>query len=157
MSDPEDTNKPAEQAAPESDENGGGLSPVPESVASGSDREAKSPRARKSARRNKRTKARAQKWQPLDKDGRERPAFLQGFPDDPELQELCQAFELGNYALVRERAPRLAERSQDSAVKAAALELAERIKPDPLLRYILLASVLLLLYLIGFAYMDHGH
>src|SRR5262249_2012754 len=66
--------------------------------------------------------------------GRERPAFLLGFPSDPELERLMRAFELGNYALVRTGAPELAEKTTDPKVRAAAEELARRIEPDPLVK-----------------------
>lgn len=93
----------------------------------------------------------------LDAQGRERPAFLATFPDHPELNELARAFEMGNYAYVREHAPQLAERTDDPAVRSAAMELSERIKPDPLMKYLLLVSVLLLLYLVFYVYTSHGH
>ena len=92
---------------------------------------------------------------PLDENGRERPSFLLAFPDDPELTQLSQAFEAGDYAYVREHAPDLARRSNDDEVRRAALELAERIKPDPLIKYLLLLSLGLLLYLVIHAYTSH--
>lgn len=88
----------------------------------------------------------------LDGDGRERPKFLLDFPNDPELSELVAAFERGDFASVRERAPRLAESSPDEAVKAAALELHRRIKPDPLVVLMLALSLGLLVFLIVWAY-----
>ncbi len=118
------------------------------------------PRARrrvraKSARKKQRNKQ-ADDFEPLNAQGRERPRFLASFPDDPELNELARAFESGNYALVRRRAPELAERTRDEEVRERALELAERIKPDPLAKYMLLMSVLLLVYLVFYAYSKHG-
>jgi hypothetical protein len=112
------------------------------------------PRDRKRKRKRKRS---GSEGPALDAQGRERPAFLATFPDDPELAELSRAFEVGNYAYVRQHAPRLAERTDDPAVRSAALELSERIKPDPLMKYLLLVSVLLLVYLIFNAYTSHGH
>ena len=92
---------------------------------------------------------------PLDANGRERPSFLLAFPDHPELAQLSQAFEAGDYAYVREHAPDVARRADDDEVRRAALELAERIKPDPLIKYLLLLSFALLSYLVIHAYTSH--
>ncbi len=89
---------------------------------------------------------------PLDADGRERPRFLLGFPADADLQRLAAAFEAGNYALVREQAEALAERTDSPAVRDAALELRRRIDPDPLAKYLLALTAALLLSLAYFAY-----
>lgn len=88
----------------------------------------------------------------LDGDGRERPKFLLAFPNDPELSELVAAFERGDFASVREGAPRLAESTRDESVKAAALELQRRIKPAPLVLLMLGLSLGLLVFLITWAY-----
>ena len=90
-------------------------------------------------------------------DGRERPAFLLGFPNDPELEQLMRAFELGNYARVRSGAPELAERTTDPKVRAAAEELARRIEPDPLVKVLLGLSIALLVVLTLWAYKTHGN
>ncbi len=90
-------------------------------------------------------------------DGRERPAFLLGFPSDPELERLMRAFELGNYALVRTAAPDLAEKTTDPKVRAAAEELARRIEPDPLVKVLLGLSIALLVVLTLWAYKTHGN
>jgi hypothetical protein len=94
---------------------------------------------------------------PFDAQGRERPAFLLDFPHDPELERLLRAFESGNYALVRRDAPRLAETSDDPEVRDAAAELFRRIQPDPLIKYLLLASIALLAFLIAYVYGAHDH
>jgi hypothetical protein len=91
----------------------------------------------------------------LDANGRERPSFLLAFPEHPELAQLSRAFETGDYAYVREHAPDVARRADDDDVRRAALELAERIKPDPLIKYLLLLSLGLLLYLVIHAYTSH--
>jgi hypothetical protein len=88
----------------------------------------------------------------LDANGRERPRFLLGFPDDPELKRLAAAFEAGNYALVRAEAEALAERTESRAVRDAALELRRRIAPDPLAKYLLALTAALLLSLSYWAY-----
>jgi len=87
----------------------------------------------------------------------ERPAFLLDYPEDPDLERLIAAFEAGNYALVRREAAGIAEKATDPAVKAAALELRERIEPDPLAKYLILASALLLALLTIWAYRTSGH
>ena len=92
----------------------------------------------------------------LDENGRERPRFLLAFPEHPELAKLSRAFEAGNYAYVREHALDVAERAEDDEVRSAALELAERIKPDPLIKYLLLLSAALLVYLVIHVYGNHA-
>jgi hypothetical protein len=88
----------------------------------------------------------------LDATGRERPRFLLGFPQHPDLARLTAAFEAGNYALVRAEAGVLAERTENPAVRDAALELRRRIDPDPLAKYLLALTAALLLFLAYFAY-----
>ncbi len=88
----------------------------------------------------------------LNAAGRERPRFLLGFPQHPELARLAAAFEAGNYALVREEAEALAERAESPAVRDAALELRRRIDPDPLTKYLLALTAALLFCLAYFAY-----
>jgi hypothetical protein len=88
----------------------------------------------------------------LDANGRERPRFLLAFPEDPALARLAAAFEAGNYALVRTEAEALAERTENPAVRDAALELRRRIDPDPLAKYLLALTLALLLSLAYFAY-----
>lgn len=88
----------------------------------------------------------------LDASGRERPRFLLGFPQHPDLARLAAAFEAGNYALVRAEAEALAERAENPAVRDAALELRRRIDPDPLAKYLLALTAALLLSLAYFAY-----
>jgi hypothetical protein len=93
----------------------------------------------------------------LDAKGNERPEFLLDFPEDPALEPLIAAFEAGNYARVRELAPRVAEAAENAEVRSAALELRRRIDPDPLARYLLLVSVLLFVFLAVWAYAVQGH
>lgn len=93
------------------------------------------------------------KRQPLDADGRERPAFLLGFPDDPKLNELVAAFERGDFAYVRANANDVADNATDDDVSAAARDLRRRIDPDPLVTRLLLMSLALLAFLIGWVYM----
>lgn len=102
-------------------------------------------------------KANKPKWDALDADGRERPRFLKSFPRQPELDQLVKAFEAGDFERVREGAPKLARESKDPSVRRAAQELSNRIKPDPLLKYLLLMSFLLLVYLTLFVYFGNTH
>lgn len=66
----------------------------------------------------------------MPKEGR--PSFAAGFPDDPALDALVRAFAEGDFARIRVEAPKLAESSDDPAVKSAARELRARIEPDRL-------------------------
>lgn len=91
----------------------------------------------------------------LDEAGRERPAFLREFPEDPDLEPLIQAFERGNYAKVRADAPRVAERTAEPEVKAAAEELLRRIEPDPLVKFLLGVAVALFCAVVGYVYLSH--
>jgi hypothetical protein len=90
----------------------------------------------------------------LDAAGRERPPFLASFPQAPELKELIEAYQQGNYARVRREAPRVANESPEREVREAARELLRRIEPDPLAKYLLLAAVLLLAFLVVWAYQN---
>jgi hypothetical protein len=90
----------------------------------------------------------------LGADGRERPRFLLAFPKDPELQELVQAFETGNYQLVRQGAPKLAAKTEDPIVRAAARELRRRIDPDPLMKYLLWVALGLFVFVVWYTYQD---
>ena len=108
------------------------------------------PEPRKKKRKKKREAAGSRSE--LDANGRERPRFLLTFPVDPDLDRLVAAFERGYFATVRADAPALADRAEDERVRDAALELRQRIDPDPLIRYLLLASVILLAVLVLHAY-----
>lgn len=84
-------------------------------------------------------------------------AQSQDLPDHPVLRELLDAFERGDYRLVRERAPRLAEETSQSApeVARAARDLRARLDPDPLAVKLIIASVTLLVFLSAWAYHTH--
>lgn len=82
-------------------------------------------------------------------DEPERPLFTQSWPADAELDLLLTAFGRGNYAYVREHAPKVAERATDPAVKAAALDLRKRIDPAPLAGILIFVAVGLLVVLAG--------
>lgn len=117
--------------------------------------------ARKKKRKKKRKKVSTPEASSIDRseldaNGRERPKFLLDFPDDPALQRLVRAFESGDFATIRADAHALAEKSEDPRIRDAALELRRRIDPDPLIKYLLLASVLLLGFLVLYVY-THRH
>lgn len=86
-----------------------------------------------------------------------RARFLAHLPDDPELRRLGEAFERGDYALVRREAPRLAESTEDDEVRKAARDLLQRLEPDPLMKYLLVLSVLLFVVVTAFVYASQGH
>lgn len=109
--------------------------------------EAERPRKKKKKRKKK-----APELRTLDAAGAERPRFLLSFPKHPELDALVAAYEAGDFARVRSEAPKLAEQSDDPDVRDAALELRRRIDPDPLIRYLLLAAMGLLAFLVLYAY-----
>lgn len=73
--------------------------------------------------------------------------FARGWPSDPALIELMAAFDRGDYAFVRVEAPKLAERTKDERVKAAALEVRRRIDPDPVAGILVLVAMGLLIVL----------
>lgn len=88
----------------------------------------------------------------LNAEGRERPRFLLEFPNDPALQQLVSAFEAGNYHAVREGSAKLAESTADPIVRAAARELARRIEPDPLMKYLLFVALGLFVFVVWYTY-----
>lgn len=91
----------------------------------------------------------------LDEQGRERPAFLLRFPVDAALEELIEAFERGDYRKVRELSPGVIARSERAEVQAAARELLRRIEPDPLLKFLLFASMALFVAVVAYVYYAH--
>jgi len=141
---------PAEKAA---GDDAGGPSEPP--AAEGADASGE-PSGKRKKRKRKKVEEEVVLRPSLGPDGRERPAFLLAFPNDPELERLMRAFELGNYALVRKGAPELAERTTDPKVRAAAQDLARRIEPDPLVKVLLGLSIALLVVLTLWAYKTHG-
>lgn len=84
------------------------------------------------------------------------PPFAATFPRDAELDALVDAFVRGDYAFVREAAPRLAERTEDGAIREAALTLRQRIDPDPLGRTLIVVAAALLAFL-AWWYLAHAH
>jgi len=93
----------------------------------------------------------------LGPEGWERPNFVLDFPKDEELERLVRAFELGNYARVREGAKKLATSAKDDDVRRAAGELLRRIEPDPLVKILFAMSLALFAFMVFYAYRSHGH
>jgi hypothetical protein len=87
-----------------------------------------------------------------------RPPFARGYPRDPALDRLLDAFLKGNHALVFEQAPELARSTHDPEIARAALDLHRRLRPDPLALAMLggTGALLLLLSLWFYAH-RHGH
>lgn len=73
------------------------------------------------------------------------PAFLDEFPEDARLQPLVVAYLAGDYATVRAGAHRLADDASEPDVKRAASDLLRRISPDPMLKWMYLATLVLIL------------
>jgi len=85
-----------------------------------------------------------------------RPAFAAHYPADPELDALLEAFTEGDYGHIRKEAPALAQRTEDDAIRRAALDLRRRISPDPTSTYLVLIAVGLLLLLAYYYAVYHG-
>ena len=75
------------------------------------------------------------------------PRFAKDFPRNPELDALVAAFARGDYATVREGAPKLASATTDEAVRRAAETLRARIEPDPTSKALFLIAAALLVLL----------
>jgi hypothetical protein len=78
------------------------------------------------------------------------PPFARDFPEDPDLALLVRAFEDGNFAHVRQEAPKLAARATDTKVKDAAALLVARTEADPLAKVLLALTLALLVGLTVF-------
>jgi hypothetical protein len=89
----------------------------------------------------------------LDADGRLRPRFVLDFPKDPELLELVELFERGDFRALRMRAPELATRTEDAVVRAACQELLRRIQPDPTVKVLLALALAFFGFLLAWAYL----
>ncbi len=90
------------------------------------------------------------------KQADKRPAFARSYPRNPEIDRLLQAFEAGNYGLVRSEAGALAERTDDDASRDAALDLRRRIEPGPTSVYLWAIGVALVVFLFGY-YLMQSH
>ncbi len=84
------------------------------------------------------------------------PKFAADFPRHDELDALVIAFARGEYATVRERAPELAKRIDDEAVKRAARRLAEALEPDPAAKILFFLTAGLLVFLTAW-WLMHDH
>lgn len=79
----------------------------------------------------------------------ERPKFAAQWPEEPKLDALLEAFDRGDFAAVAAGAKRLADHA-DPKVRAAASELAERTRPDPMLKWLFLGILILVLVVSGY-------
>jgi hypothetical protein len=75
------------------------------------------------------------------------PSFAKDFPENEELSALVDAFARGDYKTASDGGIALARKTDDEAVKKAALLLAERTKPDPTSRILFLLTAGLLVFL----------
>lgn len=86
--------------------------------------------------------------------------FAAEWPAHPELDALLAAFDVGNYALVRERGRAALDGGKGAAlpadVQAAVRELLRRIEPDRTAVIMLGVAVLLMVFL-GWFYWTHPH
>ena len=69
-------------------------------------------------------------------------------------EQASDAFEAGNYALVRREATELCDRSDDEALREAAFDLRRRIAPDPTSIYLWALGVALLVFQFGYHLMQ---
>jgi hypothetical protein len=53
-------------------------------------------------------------------------------------------------------APKLAQATEDAAVRGAARELRRRIDPDPLMKYLLWVAIALFVFVVWFSYQNHS-
>jgi hypothetical protein len=160
----EPDDKPADAAATESTESPeADAVEKPSAVEAGSDASSEPKKKKKKKKKKKRAAEEVEVKQErpegpvLGPEGWERPNFVLDFPKDEALDRLVRAFELGNYAFVRENGKKVAESSADEAVRGAARELLRRIEPDPLVRILFLMSIALFLFMVFYAYRSHGH
>ena len=159
----DDGDKPAEPS-PDTSASDGGPSTSGDAPASTSDSAGGDAPKKKKKKKKKRAAApsdEAKEEKPagpvLTAEGWERPGFVGDFPSDPELDRLVRAFELGNYAFVREHGAKLAKSAADDSVRSAAGDLVRRTEPDPLVKILFLMSVGLFLFMVFYAYRSHGH
>jgi hypothetical protein len=90
------------------------------------------------------------------RDEDDRPRFARHFPSVPEIERLLEAFEKGDYATVRLDAPKVAAAATDPEVAAAARELANRTKPDPMALYLMGLTLALFVFLSAWFFL-HKH
>lgn len=90
--------------------------------------------------------------EPLDGSGRERPAFVLGFPEDPGLERLIQLFELGDYRTLNKEAQGVSDATDEDAVRNAIAELLRRTQPDPIVIALLAVSAFCFIFLVAWSY-----
>lgn len=68
------------------------------------------------------------------------------------LAAMARAFERGDYCEVRRLGAAVAESAEDEAIRERARAWVDRTRPDPLVRYLLLLTFILLVGVTIFAY-----
>lgn len=85
------------------------------------------------------------------------PSFAAGFPRDPTLDALVDAFAAGDYRRVREGAPALAAREDASEdVRVAARTLSRQLEPDGGAKILFALATALLVFLTAW-WVAHAH
>lgn len=84
-----------------------------------------------------------------------RPLFAEGFPRDPRLDTLVDAFSRGDFAQVRRDGSLLATDAPDEEVRKAARALVDRTSPDGMTKGLLGLAAILLAFLAGW-WIVHG-
>ncbi len=84
------------------------------------------------------------------------PSFARDYPQNEELTRLVQAFQRGDFAEVREHAPKLAKDSEEEEVRAAAIDLRRRLDPHAAAAILWGLGVALLVLLFGY-YVGNSH
>jgi hypothetical protein len=88
-------------------------------------------------------------------DRPQRAAFAARYPRDERLEAILDAFDVGNFALVRKEALRLEQETDDEDVRDAARDLRRRIEPEPTAIYLWALGVALLIILFAY-YLQQG-
>jgi hypothetical protein len=73
-----------------------------------------------------------------------RPPFARDYPKTAEIDALLALFEKGDYGGLRTEAKKL-EQHESDAVRAAARDLVSRTEPDPAMRWVFIAILVMIL------------
>lgn len=84
------------------------------------------------------------------------PLFAEGFPRDPALDALVDAFARGDYARVRREAPKLLATAESDDIKRAVRTLVSRTSADPLAVVLLALTGVLLVVLTAWWWRFNG-
>ncbi len=83
--------------------------------------------------------------------------FAKGYPEDPALTKLLEAFDRGDYLTVRRDAEEIAKATDDPNVAKAARELRQRIEPARTASLLLLVGLVLAVFVGGYFLLQHEH